>query len=40
MQIYMGGTDLKWVVQGSEAGNYRVTIDLNEMKIYFVKQEE
>jgi hypothetical protein len=38
MQIYPGGTDLKWVVQGSEAGNYRVTINLNEMKIYFVKQ--
>jgi hypothetical protein len=40
MQIYPGGTDLKWVVQGSEAGNYRVTIDLNEMKIYFVNHEE
>jgi hypothetical protein len=32
-----GNTDNKWVVLASEAGNYRITIDVNEMKIYFEK---
>ncbi|MDR2087647.1 MAG: SusF/SusE family outer membrane protein [Dysgonamonadaceae bacterium] len=34
----MGVTDLKWWVKAEEAGNYRITIDTNVMKIYFVKQ--
>jgi hypothetical protein len=29
--------DLKWKVQSSEAGNYRITLDVIEMKIYFEK---
>ncbi|MDR1582367.1 MAG: SusF/SusE family outer membrane protein [Prevotellaceae bacterium] len=29
--------DLKWYVQGSDAGNYRITLDVSEMKIYFEK---
>jgi hypothetical protein len=30
--------DDKWMVKQSEAGNYRITLDANEMKIYFEKQ--
>jgi hypothetical protein len=30
--------DLKWLVQSSEAGNYRITLDVSEMKIYFEKR--
>jgi hypothetical protein len=30
--------DLKWLVLDSEAGNYRVTLDVSEMKIHFEKQ--
>jgi hypothetical protein len=37
MQVYPGGTDLKWKVLASEVGNYRITIDLINLKIYFVK---
>jgi hypothetical protein len=29
--------DLKWYVKAAEAGNYRITLDVSEMKIYFVK---
>jgi hypothetical protein len=29
--------DLKWVVTSEEAGDYRVTLDVSEMKIYFEK---
>jgi hypothetical protein len=34
---YLAAPDLKWRVLASEAGNYRITIDVSEMKIYFVK---
>lgn len=37
MQVYPGGTDLKWKVVGGQDGNYRITADLNKMEIYFVK---
>ncbi|MDR2627012.1 MAG: SusF/SusE family outer membrane protein [Dysgonamonadaceae bacterium] len=30
--------DWKWFVNASEAGNYRITLDVNAMKIYFDKQ--
>jgi hypothetical protein len=30
--------DLKWYVNSDEAGNYRITLDVSEMKIYFQKQ--
>jgi hypothetical protein len=30
--------DLKWYVTSEEAGNYRITLDVSEMKIYFEKQ--
>jgi hypothetical protein len=29
--------DLKWKVTSGEAGNYRITLDVSEMKIYFEK---
>jgi hypothetical protein len=29
--------DLKWYVTSEEAGNYRITLDVSEMKIYFEK---
>jgi hypothetical protein len=32
-----GNLDCKWVVLPSEAGNYRITIDVVEMQIYFTK---
>jgi hypothetical protein len=37
MQLYLGGTDLKWKVVGGQDGRYRITVDLNKMEIYFVK---
>ncbi|MDR3246163.1 MAG: SusF/SusE family outer membrane protein [Prevotellaceae bacterium] len=38
LQIYTGGTDLKWKTLANEAGTYKITVNLNEMKVYFVKQ--
>jgi hypothetical protein len=35
---FMVEPDLKWKIQESEAGNYRITLDVSEMKIYFEKQ--
>jgi hypothetical protein len=29
--------DLKWYVKSDETGNYRITLDISEMKIYFEK---
>jgi hypothetical protein len=40
MQFYPGGNDLKWKVAGGEDGEYRVTMDLNKMEIYFEKLNE
>jgi hypothetical protein len=37
MQVYSGGTDLKWKVVGGQDGRYRITVDLNQMQIYYVK---
>jgi hypothetical protein len=38
MQIYSGGTDLKWILKSdSENGYYRMTADMNEMQIKFEK---
>jgi hypothetical protein len=37
-QCYEGGSDLKWKVLPEESGNYRITLDISEMKIYFEKQ--
>jgi hypothetical protein len=37
MQVYLGGTDLKWKVVGGQDGRYKITVDLNKMKIYFEK---
>jgi hypothetical protein len=34
---FSSGPDYKWRVKESEAGNYRITINIIEMKIYFVK---
>jgi hypothetical protein len=35
---FMAAPDFKWYVKASEAGNYRITLDVSEMKIYFEKQ--
>jgi hypothetical protein len=37
MQLYAGGTDLKWKVVGGQDGTYKITVDLNQMKIYYEK---
>jgi hypothetical protein len=39
MQVYRGNSpDVKWYVLPSEAGTYRVTLNLNTMNILFEKQ--
>lgn len=37
VQVYAGGDDLKWRVKDDEAGNYKITLDVNSMKIKFEK---
>jgi hypothetical protein len=37
MQVYPGGTDLKWKVVGGEDGRYKITLDLNKMEAHFEK---
>jgi hypothetical protein len=38
LQIYSAGNDWAWLVQSAETGTYKITVNLNEMKVYFVKQ--
>jgi hypothetical protein len=35
--LYRGGVDRNWQIKASEAGNYRITLDLNIMTIRFDK---
>lgn len=37
VQVYKGGDDLKWRIKDDQAGNYRITLDVNKMKIKFEK---
>ncbi len=36
-QVYVGGEDLKWKITADQAGTYKITLDTENNKIYFVK---
>ncbi|MDR1883883.1 MAG: SusF/SusE family outer membrane protein [Prevotella sp.] len=38
VQVYSGGDDKKWKVNANQAGDYLITLDTYNMKIYFEKQ--
>lgn len=37
VQAYIGGEDLKWMINADQAGEYKITLDVNKMKIKFEK---
>ncbi len=37
VQAYTGGEDLKWMINADQAGEYKITLDVNKMKIKFEK---